>query len=92
MIPDVYDVLLGLSEGRYTLEQAIGWIELHINDQKDEQQYQEQQRRREMFEKVALMFERVALTNFNGDVPDITIIRKIADKILSDADKFARGE
>ena len=34
----------------------------------------DEQRRREMFEKVALMFERVALTNFNGDVPDITII------------------
>lgn len=89
MIPDVYDVLLGLSEGRYTLQQAIGWIEIHINDQKDEQQFQEQQRRREMFEKVALTY----LTNETSLTQGFEkACSEEVELILSAADKFARGE
>jgi hypothetical protein len=54
MIPDLFDIVKGLEEGRYSQEQALNWINIHIQDAWNKEH--DQERRRRLFEEVALAF------------------------------------
>ena len=63
-------------------------------EQQEKEAIARAERKREMFEKVALAcLEGAGAPNFDFFVNHtIPAVRKIVDEILSEADKFARGE
>lgn len=82
MIPTIEDILRGLQTGNYSLEQGIHWVEIHLNDQRSEQQYHDQEQRRRVFVEVALA----------NDKATMSWIAEKAEAILSESERFATKE
>lgn len=94
MIPTIEDILLKLQKGDISLDQAIHWIEIHLNDQRTEQQFIDQDRRRRVFEQVALdTLEKMRLGMFQCEIQDFESnlaanIGEVADWIIVQQDIF----
>lgn len=90
MIPDIFDIVAGLQDGRFTQEQAVNWLNQHMQSYYDKEH--DQERRRRVFDQYVLRLvgtpgEEENLARWNWE-----IIHAHVEILLSESERFASKE